>query len=1004
MRKYLVFVLALAFVSLNVNGQVSTGDLVGKVTLADGAALPGVSVTITGDVYGTRTITTSSEGNYRFLRLPPGNFSLKYELAGFKTVERKEIRVNIASTVELNVVMEQGPIEETVVVTAGQPLIDTRKATVAMNMSKQDMDVLPTGRSAGAVIITAPGVASYNQGQGTTAVYGVGTRDTQNRWSVDGASVDGLEYGGTLGTSVNIDTLEETQVSVSAHDITNITGGVSVNFVTRRGGNRYSGSFFTRVQDDAFTLAQHLPQLMKDKGYVRANTKHGYYYGAGLGGPLWRDHLWFYGTFTNYDVTSRNSRGGETRSGYTPFYNIKLSGQYRWFNADVFYQWYKSDSVSTYSRSSNSTSWGNQILYYGGIPVFAANLTGAFGDLLASVKFTRMKGSSGLKPPPFGDLVGGATYNDGGEFLVPFPAAFGYNFADPIHSLLGNKAGVGTMQPRTNDRPYIVGSVNYFAEKLLGGRHELLLGADYENAHFTRQVLWPNHSYIFWNYADSKAPGGRIDWFMFYSDWNLDKETSRNGIFFQDTATYGRLTANVGLRYDFYNWQQNPSTRHPLTPWLPEAGTWVTPDPLKPWLGQTVSSPKANLNDFDLNITAFSPRISLAYDIFGDGKTIGKVAFAHYGGNLYNANMPELAPGGGFYTLTFPFKDANGNGWPDAGEFAGYDKLTPPQIKTYRDNQKDPFFSENLWTYYNFTGLTLTGPPAVTGLSTTKFDSDFRPPKLTEVVAGVERVLTRNIAVSLMGTYKKNYNMLRADSWYTDASKSVIYPTQDLYVQYDTDPFTKRPLYKTKVVLDRGGTWITSQKKSYEYVWGLEARFIKKFSNRWMLNASLDYNNYKRRWYFDDYPGMFALDYFDKSAADPSMWGSGYIYPNPVWMAKVNALYQLPLGFTISAVVLGNDGYPVRDYVGAYAGNYVPPTDRKFGDVRLPDYWQVNLGLEKRFKVSDTVNAVLSVQGFNIFNNTKVTLVDMFRIPQDLGNPQAVTIPAYFELGARVTF
>jgi hypothetical protein len=232
----------------------------------------------------------------------------------------------------------------------------------------------------------------------------------------------------------------------------------------------------------------------------------------------------------------------------------------------------------------------------------------------------------------------------------------------------------------------------------------------------------------------------------------------------------------------------------------------------------------------------------------------------------------------------------------------------------------------------------------------------------------------------------------------------VYYNTQDLYVQYDTDPFTHRPIYKTKVVLSPGGTWITTQKKSYEYSWGLEARFTKKFSHRWMLNASFNYMDYKRRWFIEDFPGMFAIDYYDHSAADPSMWGSGYIYPNPVWMGKINALYQLPLGFTISTVILGNDGYPVRDYVGSYAGNFVPPTDRKYGDIRLPDYWQVNIGLEKRFKVSENVTAILSVQGFNVFNNTKVTLVDMYRIPQDLGNPQAVTPPASYELGAKIIF
>jgi hypothetical protein len=256
-----------------------------------------------------------------------------------------------------------------------------------------------------------------------------------------------------------------------------------------------------------------------------------------------------------------------------------------------------------------------------------------------------------------------------------------------------------------------------------------------------------------------------------------------------------------------------------------------------------------------------------------------------------------------------------------------------------------------------------------------------------------------------MGTYKKNYNMLRSTTWYKDRTTgAVLYPTQDLYEEYARDTFTNRPVYKLKSNVIAGSIYITNFTKSYERVYALEARFTKKMSHHWMLNASFDYQDYRRRWFLEDNPGMFAIDYFDNSAANPSMWGSTNIYPTPMWLAKISGIYQLPLGFSVSAVVLANDGYPVYDYVGNYGGNYVPSADRKFGDLRLPDYWQVNLGLEKRFPVSERANVILSLQGFNVLNNTVVTTVNQYSMPQTLSDPRSVTTPAIWELSARVTF
>ena len=118
MKKKLLFgLLACTLLFSVVHAQQNTGDIVGTVVMAeDGSALPGISITLTGDVTGKMTAVSSAQGNYRFLKLAPGYYDLTYELQGFKTAERKQIRVNVGVTLTLNVEMEPGTLEESITV------------------------------------------------------------------------------------------------------------------------------------------------------------------------------------------------------------------------------------------------------------------------------------------------------------------------------------------------------------------------------------------------------------------------------------------------------------------------------------------------------------------------------------------------------------------------------------------------------------------------------------------------------------------------------------------------------------------------------------------------------------------------------------------------------------------------------------------------------------------------------------------------------------------------
>ena len=111
MKKLLLFLVALILLSGGLPAQETTGEIIGRVSLEDGSPVPGVTVILTGTVGGLRSQVTSAEGRYRFLRLSPGTYDLKYELQGFKTFENKGIDLHVGASLVLDAVMEPGRVD-----------------------------------------------------------------------------------------------------------------------------------------------------------------------------------------------------------------------------------------------------------------------------------------------------------------------------------------------------------------------------------------------------------------------------------------------------------------------------------------------------------------------------------------------------------------------------------------------------------------------------------------------------------------------------------------------------------------------------------------------------------------------------------------------------------------------------------------------------------------------------------------------------------------------------
>jgi hypothetical protein len=205
-RLLVVITAALCISLIAVSGfaQVQTGNIYGKVQGKDGSGLPGVTVTLTG--VGAPQLTTSdAQGNFRFIGLSPGTYDLKAELAGLGVSTRTGIGVNLGRNADVTMTLNPA-VAESITVTAGTPLLDVRKTGTGANVSKVELESIPTARDPWVILQQTPGVTMdrNNVGgneSGQQSVYvSKGTTGTQSTWNVDGVNISDFAATGSSQT------------------------------------------------------------------------------------------------------------------------------------------------------------------------------------------------------------------------------------------------------------------------------------------------------------------------------------------------------------------------------------------------------------------------------------------------------------------------------------------------------------------------------------------------------------------------------------------------------------------------------------------------------------------------------------------------------------------------------------------------------------------------------------------------------------------------------------
>ena len=305
-HQVLLFAAVLFFASISVNAQVTTATLVGLVRDNSAAVIPGASVLATHEGTGVaREGVSDANGEFVLAALPNGPYTLRIELAGFKTISQRGIQLGAGQTVRQTFVLEVGAMSETVTVTGDAPLVQTAMSLQADSLGSQEVRELPVNRrniqgliglTAG-VVITGTGAAG---GSGGVQMNGVASGGT-------GITVDGTEansnpegrsltqYGSENQISVmSLDSISEIQIvkGVLPAEYGGVAGG-QINVISRSGTNNFHGSAFYSGQKESWNARDFFSTAQQPVGAFNQ-------YGGTLGGPVLRNKVFFFGTYEGY--------------------------------------------------------------------------------------------------------------------------------------------------------------------------------------------------------------------------------------------------------------------------------------------------------------------------------------------------------------------------------------------------------------------------------------------------------------------------------------------------------------------------------------------------------------------------------------------------------------------------------------------------------------------------------------------------------------------------------
>src|SRR6187549_1025567 len=292
-------------------GASSTGTIQGRVADSQGAVLPGVTVTATSpSALGAQTTVTSETGNYRFPAVPPGNYELTFELAGFNSLKRSGISITLGFTANVTVELALATVQETVTVSGASPVIDTSTTRVQQNFKMEQLQSIPNGRDMWALLAVTPSVQMGRidvggNRAGTQTGYTAYGMNGQVRVLIEG--INTTEGTGGAGFYFDYASLEEAFLGTSGQSAEMPNPGVQSQFIARSGSNQFQGEYHLDWYNNSLQGANIPEEYSVPTAYGGTNGSNAirqhsneiqkyYDHDINAGGPMAKDKLWFFGT------------------------------------------------------------------------------------------------------------------------------------------------------------------------------------------------------------------------------------------------------------------------------------------------------------------------------------------------------------------------------------------------------------------------------------------------------------------------------------------------------------------------------------------------------------------------------------------------------------------------------------------------------------------------------------------------------------------------------------
>lgn len=596
-------------VAAPVMAQSTTGTITGRVLDRSGGVLPGVDVSISSPqmIGGARSAITDEQGVYRFTQLPAGEYRVSFALQGFRTLNIDAVSVSGGSSTTINGTLEIDAVSEAITVISETPIIDLQGAAVGVNVDQKQMEDLPYGRGIRGLTRILPGLAPTQFDVGGNTVGGSTTTGARSYGRSGGELIkfDGVVWDQFFG---DYNTYDQVQVSSAAKGAEAQSPGVTISFVIKSGGNRFSGTYLAAWQDGAFQ-SNNVTQELRDRGFDPGDNKFTRYndFSADLGGPIRKDRLWFYAAYGhNYSGLLIpgfiSEQTGEQVEFFTRLDNptLKLTWQVSSNNKLEFVQQLnrKWQPYRTASRFSPLEATQNQL---------------AWTAIGPSVKWTRIVSQS---------MTADAGVNRSG-YWWPDKAWTG----DVRRTDLTTTATRGAFLELNREpaRYGYNGTWSWFTD-LKGMNHELKSGfLGYRSTNFIENFGYPNQQvYQYRSLPDDTDLFLRPDSVQVYDYPNFTNSgVNYNSWFVNDMINLTpKMTLNAGVRYDRYS------------SWLPEQGNPGT----GPFAQEFVHRENRNFPVYN----AWSPRLSLIYDVTGTGRVALKASYGRYAAA---GSGPNAAPG-----------------------------------------------------------------------------------------------------------------------------------------------------------------------------------------------------------------------------------------------------------------------------------------------------------------------------------------------------------------------